>query len=56
MEDLASQIRDKMEAAGLSAAAIDAFLFQYRKLGLNEAGLIPEDSISPVRGLSVYRR
>jgi UTP--glucose-1-phosphate uridylyltransferase len=52
MEDLHSQIRDKMRAAGLSAAAIDAFLFQYRKLELNEAGLIPEDSISPVRGLS----
>ena len=52
MEDLPSQIRDKMVAAGLSSAAIDAFLFQYRKLELNEAGLIPEDSISPVRGLS----
>ena len=51
MEDLATQIRDKMGAAGLSAAAIDAFLFQYRKLELNEAGLIPEDSISPVSGL-----
>ena len=43
MEDLAIQIRDKMGAAGLSTAAIDAFLFQYRKLELNEAGLIPED-------------
>src|SRR5580692_4738445 len=51
MEDLATQIRDQMGAAGLSAAAIDAFLFQYRKLELNEAGLIPEDSISPVSGL-----
>ncbi|HSZ77047.1 MAG TPA: UTP--glucose-1-phosphate uridylyltransferase, partial [Chthoniobacterales bacterium] len=51
MEDLATQIRNKMGAAGLSAAAIDAFLFQYRKLELNEAGLIPEDSISPVSGL-----
>jgi len=53
MEDLATQIRNKMGAAGLSTAAIDAFLFQYRKLKLNEAGLIPEDSISPVRGLSL---
>jgi UTP--glucose-1-phosphate uridylyltransferase len=52
MEDFPSQIRDKMRAAGLSAAAIDAFLFQYRKLELNEAGLIPEDSISPVGRLS----
>src|SRR5580704_1774449 len=51
MEDLATQIRDQMGAAGLSAAAIDAFLFQYRKLELNEAGLIPENTISPVSGL-----
>jgi UTP--glucose-1-phosphate uridylyltransferase len=52
MEDLPSQIRAKMQAAGLSATAIRAFLYQYRKLEQNEAGLIPENSISPVGGLS----
>ena len=52
MDDLSSQIRAKMEAAGLSAAAIRAFLYQYRKLEKNEAGLIPENSISPLGTLS----
>jgi UTP--glucose-1-phosphate uridylyltransferase len=52
MQDLPSQIRAKMEAAGLSAAAIRAFLYQHRKLEQHEAGLIPENSISPVGGLS----
>jgi UTP--glucose-1-phosphate uridylyltransferase len=52
MEDLSSEIRAKMEAAGLGAAAIRAFLYQYRKLAKNEAGLIPENSISPVGSLS----
>jgi UDP-N-acetylglucosamine pyrophosphorylase len=52
MEDLPSQIQAKMEAAGLSSAAIRAFLYQYRKLARNEAGLIPENSISPVGNLS----
>ena len=45
------QIESKMEAAGLSAAAIRAFLYQYRKLGETEAGLIPEDGIAPVETL-----
>jgi UTP--glucose-1-phosphate uridylyltransferase len=48
MDDLPNQIRAKMEAAGLGTAAIRAFLFQYDKLELNEAGLIPESSISPL--------
>jgi UDP-N-acetylglucosamine pyrophosphorylase len=52
MEDLSSQIRAKMERAGLGAAAIRAFLFQYRKLENNEAGLISENSISPVANLT----
>ncbi|MBV9104399.1 MAG: UTP--glucose-1-phosphate uridylyltransferase [Verrucomicrobia bacterium] len=51
MEDLPTQIRAKMEAAGLSSAAVGAFLYQYRKLARNEAGLIPENSISPVGNL-----
>src|ERR1700722_8024866 len=51
MEDLSSQIRAKMEAAELGAAAVRAFLFQYGKLEKNEAGLIPERSISPVANL-----
>jgi UDP-N-acetylglucosamine pyrophosphorylase len=52
MADLQSQIRTKMEAAGLSPAAIRAFLYQYRKLEKNEAGLIPENSITPLGALS----
>jgi UDP-N-acetylglucosamine pyrophosphorylase len=52
MDDLPGQIRAKMEAAGLGAAAIRAFLFQYAKLEQNEAGLIPESSISPLGTLS----
>jgi UTP--glucose-1-phosphate uridylyltransferase len=45
------QIEIKMEAAGLSPAAIRAFLYQYRKLRQTEAGLIPEDRIAPVENL-----
>jgi UTP--glucose-1-phosphate uridylyltransferase len=52
MEDFPAQIRAKMEAAGLSAAAVRAFLYQYRKVEKNEAGLIPESSISPIADLS----
>jgi UTP--glucose-1-phosphate uridylyltransferase len=51
MEDNAGLIRAKMETAGLSAAAIRAFLFQYEKLIRKETGLIPEASISPVENL-----
>jgi UTP--glucose-1-phosphate uridylyltransferase len=52
MDDLPTQIRAKMEAAGLGPAAIRAFLYQYDKLENNEAGLIPESSISPLGVLS----
>lgn len=48
MDDLPTQIRAKMEAAGLGPAAIRAFLYQYDKLEHNEAGLVPESSISPL--------
>jgi UTP--glucose-1-phosphate uridylyltransferase len=41
-----------MAAAKMSAAAIRAFLFQYQKLEQNDAGLIPENSISPLGPLS----
>jgi UDP-N-acetylglucosamine pyrophosphorylase len=51
MEDPSGQIQAKMDAAGLSAAAIRAFLYQYRKLERHEAGLIPENSISPIESL-----
>jgi UTP--glucose-1-phosphate uridylyltransferase len=51
MQDTIRQITTKMEAAGLSAPAIQAFLYQYRKLEQREAGLIPEDSIVPVESL-----
>jgi UTP--glucose-1-phosphate uridylyltransferase len=56
MEDVHSQIRTKMEAAGLSAAAIRAFLYQHRKLEEHDAGLIPENSISPVENLPSIER
>jgi UDP-N-acetylglucosamine pyrophosphorylase len=52
MQDATRQIETKMESAGLSAAAIRAFLFQYRKLGQSESGLILEDSIAPVESLA----
>src|SRR3984885_8933317 len=52
MDDLPTQIRVKMEAAGLGTAAIRAFLYQYDKLENNDAGLIPESSISPLGILS----
>jgi len=51
MQDATRQIETRMEAAGLSAAAIRAFLYQYRKFGQNEAGVIPEDSIAPVENI-----
>jgi UTP--glucose-1-phosphate uridylyltransferase len=51
MPEAARQIETRMEAAGLSAAAIRAFLYQYRKLEQHEAGLIPEDSIAPITTL-----
>src|SRR5258707_1757099 len=41
-------VEGKMRKAGISQAAIDAFLFQYRKLLARDTGLIPEDSISPI--------
>ena len=51
MADAISLIRSKMEKAGLSAAAQRAFLHQYQQLTRNEAGLIPENSITPVSDL-----
>lgn len=44
-------VEGKMREAGVSAGAIDAFLFQYRKLLERDTGLIPEDSISAVEHL-----
>jgi len=51
MPDATHEIRKKMQKAGLGAAAIQAFLHQYRKVVLNEAGLIPENSLVPVEDL-----
>jgi UTP--glucose-1-phosphate uridylyltransferase len=51
MRDASAEIQRKMEEAGLSSAAIHAFLHQYKKVLLNEAGLIPEDSLIPVEDL-----
>jgi UTP--glucose-1-phosphate uridylyltransferase len=44
-------VEGKMREAGISQAAIDAFLFQYCKLLERDTGLIPEDSISPIEQL-----
>jgi UTP--glucose-1-phosphate uridylyltransferase len=44
-------VEGKMREAGISQAAIDAFLFQYRKLLEHDTGLIPEDSISAIERL-----
>jgi UTP--glucose-1-phosphate uridylyltransferase len=41
-------VENKMREAGLSSAAVDAFLYQYRKLLDRDTGVIPEDSISPI--------
>jgi UDP-N-acetylglucosamine pyrophosphorylase len=51
MQDATSEIQEKMKEAGLSGAAIKAFLHQYRKVLLHEAGLIPEDSLTPIEDL-----
>jgi UTP--glucose-1-phosphate uridylyltransferase len=48
MSSAISAIENKMRTAGMSQVAIEAFLFQYRKLLRNEAGLIPESTIEPI--------
>jgi UTP--glucose-1-phosphate uridylyltransferase len=49
--DATHEIRKKMQNAGLGVAAIQAFLHQYQKVVLNDAGLIPENSLVPVEDL-----
>jgi UDP-N-acetylglucosamine pyrophosphorylase len=51
MSDATLEIQTKMEKAGLNAAAIQAFLHQYRKLVVSESGLIPEGSLIPIEHL-----
>jgi UTP--glucose-1-phosphate uridylyltransferase len=51
MPDPISEIKFKMEKAGLMGPAIAAFLFQYKKLARNDEGLIPESSIEPSEDL-----
>jgi UDP-N-acetylglucosamine pyrophosphorylase len=51
MNDATPEIQAKMENEGLSTPAIQAFLHQYKKVVLNEAGLIPEASLTPVENL-----
>jgi UTP--glucose-1-phosphate uridylyltransferase len=51
MSDATLEIQTKMKEAGLSAAAIQAFLHQYQKLVVNESGLIPESSLTPIEDL-----
>jgi UDP-N-acetylglucosamine pyrophosphorylase len=51
MSDATLEIQAKMKEAGLSAAAIQAFLHQYRKLVVDESGLIPESSLAPIEDL-----
>src|SRR6516225_1049911 len=53
MSDATLEIQAKMKEAGLSAAAIQAFLHQYRKLVVDESGLIPESSLAPVEDLPI---
>ncbi|MBV9672175.1 MAG: UTP--glucose-1-phosphate uridylyltransferase, partial [Verrucomicrobia bacterium] len=53
--DATSQIRTKMESAGLNPAGIQAFLHQYKKLQNTDAGLVAEDSINPVTDLPSIR-
>ncbi len=43
--------RDKMQAAGLSAAALAAFERSFHLLAANETGLLAEDTIRPATGL-----
>jgi hypothetical protein len=45
----------KMRAAGLSAAAIDAFRHSYDTLLAGHSGMIPESSIQPVTDLPRLR-
>ena len=42
---------DKMRAAGLSDAAIDAFARNYRRLAGGESGQIPDEDLTPVEDL-----
>src|SRR5215475_5115830 len=53
MSDATRRVEEKMKEAGLSAAAIQAFLHQYRKLVVDESGLIPESSLAPVEDLPI---
>src|ERR1700745_1702761 len=51
MSDATLEVQTKMKEAGLSVAAIQAFLHQYQKLVVNESGLIPESSLTPIEDL-----
>src|ERR1700745_997940 len=51
MSDATLEVQTKMKEAGLSVAAIQAFLHQYQKLVVNESGLIPENSLTPIEDL-----
>ena len=53
MSEGVSVIEKKMRTAGMSQVAIEAFLFQFRKLLRNDAGLIPESGIEPIDRLPV---
>ncbi len=52
--DKFTPIRTKMEAGGLSAAAIKAFEHSFRALERNETGMIPESTIDSVHKLPNY--
>jgi UTP--glucose-1-phosphate uridylyltransferase len=51
MSEAVALIEKKMQAAGLSDVAIQAFLFQYHKLLRNDTGLISEKAIEPIAEL-----
>ena len=51
MPEPITEIKFKMEKAGIAGPAIAAFIFQYKKLALNDEGLIPESAIEPCEEL-----
>jgi UTP--glucose-1-phosphate uridylyltransferase len=53
MSEGISVIEKKMRTAGMSQVAIEAFLFQFRKLLRNDGGLIPESAIEPIDRLPI---
>src|ERR671920_854201 len=45
---------EKMEAEGMPEAAIDTFRHYYEQLESGETGMLPEDSIEPVKDVAEF--